>query len=81
MKKEDLLKELRENVTFKEILSSVSDDAERRLIRTHAENFMTQFFKNVLEPLQKIEENEPGGLNKYLSEIESALINSGSVGK
>lgn len=81
MKKEDLLKELHEHQMFKDIMSNVKDDAERRLVKVHAENFLSTFFKNVLEPLQKIEENEPGALKKYLSEVESSLINSGSVGK
>lgn len=80
MKKEDLLKELRDNDAFKEILSSVPDDKERRAIKIHAENFMSMFFQNVLEPLQKIVENDPELLKKTLSEIQSELIKSGSTG-
>jgi hypothetical protein len=80
MKKEDLLKELRDNDAFKEILSSVPDDKERRAIKIHAENFMSMFFQNVLEPLQKIVENDPELLKKTLTEIQSELIKSGSMG-
>ena len=80
MKKEDLLKELRDNDAFKEILSSAPDDKERRAIKIHAENFMSMFFQNVLEPLQKIAENDPELLKKTLTEIQSELIKSGSTG-
>lgn len=81
MKKEELLQELREHEAFKEILTSVSNENEKRLIKAHTENFILQFHKEVLEPLQKIVENNPEELHKYFSKIESELINSGSLNK
>mgnify|MGYP003348900736 CR=1 FL=1 len=81
MKKEDVLRELRENKEFKDILSAASDDKERKFIKAHTENFILNFYNNVLEPLQKILENNPDALNKAVSEFESVLINSGSIGQ
>lgn len=81
MKKDELLRQLKENEAYKNILSAASSEKERRMIKVHTENFMAQFFKDVLEPIQKIVENDPEALNKYLSEFQSTLINSGSTGK
>ena len=81
MKKEELLQELREHESFKEILSNIANENERRLIKAHTENFILQFHKEVLDPLQKIIENNPDVLQKYFSEFESELINSGSMNK
>lgn len=78
MKKDELLRHLRDNEAYKQILSSVPDEKERRAIKVHTENFMLTFLQNIMEPLQKIAENDPNIIKKSLEEFQASLINSGS---
>ena len=77
-KKEDLLKELRENEMFKELLAAAPDEKERKAIKIHTENFLSHFFKNVIDPIQQMVEKDPEIIEKTLSKIQTELINNNS---
>jgi len=79
MKKEDYLKQLRENDVFKTVLSKATSDAERRAIKAYTEDFMVKFFNQVYEPISHALQNDPEGIKNAYLEITSELINSGSA--
>jgi hypothetical protein len=75
MKKEDYLKLLRQDETYKKCLSSVKDENERRLISAYTEDFMMKFYSNIIDPLSNVLEKDPEALKKACMEIENKLIN------
>ena len=79
LKREDYIKSLRENEVFKEILSRASSDAERRMIKAYSEEFLNQFFGNVVEPIASELKKNPDALKNAAQEIEKDLIKSGSI--
>lgn len=79
MKKDDYLKALRSDFVFKEVLGRASSEAERRAIKAYTEDFILNFYNTIVDPLKTAMEKDPELLNKVFSEIESGLINSGSL--
>lgn len=69
MKKEECIKMLRDNDTFKSILRKAKDDKEKRHIKSYAENFIVQFYDSVYAPLQKLNEENPGAIKEALDEL------------
>lgn len=78
-KREDYIKELRENEIFKEVLSRASSDVEKRIIKAYAEEFLNVFFDNVVQPISKEIQKDPNVVKNAAAEIEKELINSGSI--
>lgn len=76
--KEEYLKLLRDDQTFKDILSKATDDAERRMIKAYTEDFYLKFYDNVFLPLNNFLNQDPESLNKTISEMNEDLIKSGS---
>lgn len=79
MKKEDYLKSLRQNEVFKKTLSQATSDKERQAIKAYTEDFLINFYNNVIGPLQTAIEKDPDLLNKVAAELDNQLITSGSL--
>jgi hypothetical protein len=79
MKREDYLKALRHDETFKKVLSQATSEQGRRAIKAYTEDFIINFFNIVVDPLGKAMEKDPELIKKVYSEIENGLINSGSL--
>lgn len=75
MKKEEYLKLLRQDETYKQCLTNVKDENERRLISAYTEDFMMKFYENIISPLNSVLEKDPEALKKACMEIENKLIN------
>lgn len=80
LKKDEYLKLLRDNESFKSALSRTTDEKERRAIKAYTEDFFMNFYNNVFSPLARILEEDPEAINKAVLEIKNELINSGSTG-
>ena len=81
MKKEDYLKALRTDDAFKKVLLQATSEQERRAIKAYAEDFVINFFNNIVKPINEAMEKDPDLLKKVYDEIENGLINSGSLGQ
>lgn len=81
MKKEDYLKALRGDEVFKKVLSQATSEQERRAIKAYTEDFVINFFNNIVKPINEAMEKDPDLLKKVYDEIENGLINSGSLGQ
>lgn len=81
MKKEDYLKALRNDDVFKKVLSQATSEQEKRAIKAYTEDFIVNFFDNVVKPLNEAMQKDPELLKKVYDEIENGLINSGSLGQ
>lgn len=79
MKKEDYLKALRGDEVFKKVLSQATSEQERRAIKAYTEDFVINFFNNIVKPINEAMEKDPDLLKKVYDEIENGLINSGSL--
>jgi len=80
MTREEYLKMFRDNNDVKKLLSKASDDAEKRMVKAYAEDFLLKIYDRVIDPLAKAIEKDPDALNKMLTKEEEDLIMSGSTG-
>lgn len=81
MKKDEMLKMLRDNETYRQVLSLATDDKERQLIKAYTEDFLLKFYRSVAEPAVAARAQDPDILNKTYQKLSEELINSGSTDK
>lgn len=79
MKKDEMLKMLRENESYKQVLALAADSKERQLIKAYTEDFLLKFYRSVAEPTVAARAADPDILNKTYQKLGEELINSGST--
>jgi hypothetical protein len=79
MTRDDYLKALRENETYKTILSRATSDAERRAISAYTEDFIVRLCASVIEPAMTSLPTDPNDRMKVFQEVSEVLIKSGSA--
>ena len=72
--KEDVLRQIRENDQFKEILKLAKDDSERKAIKAYTESFISVLYQNVFSHIERAIAEDPEALKKSLQEINDELI-------
>lgn len=81
MKKEECLKQFREDETLKTVLSQTKDEDERRRIKAYAENFLSKFYDNIYVPFEKLSREDPEVLKASIQEVLEHFNNKGQEGK
>lgn len=77
--KEEILKMLREDATFKKALAAAKDDTERRTIKAYTEDFVMKFYKNIFEPMHRTGLNNSETVRNMFTKMNDELIKSGSA--
>lgn len=73
MKKEDYIKKLRDDETYKDILGRATNSKERMFIQSFTEDFLARI-ASVIEPLREEYQKDPDGFMKKLEEIDKERI-------
>lgn len=74
MDKDNILKRLREDQHYAELLGKAKDAEERDKIRAYTEGFVSSFYDSVFSHIQEAISKDPDALKKTLAELESQLI-------